>query len=390
MAADGVQGGADAQSGRAPEALARAVIRAIEPYAWEESSEALAARYGLAPAQVERFDTNTSPFPPVGLAETLERTLREPYVNEYFDTSYAAVTAGLAGYAGKGAGLDVGARHLIVGAGADEILDLVARTFLNNGDRVVIPVPTYSMYRIGAESMGATVITVPYGPAPGFGLPVDELLQAARGAKLLYVCAPNNPTGTLPAPDDLHALVSRAPCMVVVDEAYYEFCGQTVVGLVEQAPHVIVVRTLSKAFSLAGGRLGYAIAAPRAIDLLNRVRPPNSVSYITALLAEEALRRTGEMRERVRVLLAEKARLEDALRAAGVECLPSRTNFFLTAWPDAASAEAVHEALLAEGLVLRRFAANPRLARYLRITVRAAGQNTRLIAALTALGRRGA
>src|SRR5262249_55218864 len=158
--------------------------------------------------------TNTSPFPPVGLADVLDQTCREPYVNEYFDTSYAAVTRGLAAYASIGAGTALDARHLIVGAGADEILDIVARTFLDNGDRVVTLAPTYSMYRISAESMGATVVRVPYEDEPEFRLPVDNLLRAARDAKLLYVCAPNNPTGMLPAAEEMRRLIVQAPCMV--------------------------------------------------------------------------------------------------------------------------------------------------------------------------------
>jgi histidinol-phosphate aminotransferase len=273
----------------------------------------------------------------------------------------------------------------LVGAGADEVLDLVARTFLDNGDRVVTLAPTYSMYRIGAESMGATVTVVPYGPAPDFSLPLDALLRAAEGAKGLYVCAPNNPTGTLSSADEMCALVARAPCMVVVDEAYHEFCGQTVAGLVERAPHLVVVRTLSKAFALAGARVGYGIAAPETIGLLNRVRPPNSVSSMGGLLAEEALRRAGEMRERVRNLLDAKERLAGALGELGLECLPSRTNFFLVAWRDEPAAAAAHEALLRQGLVTRRFAGSPYLSRYLRVTVRSEPENARLVAALAAL-----
>ncbi len=367
-----------------PENFARTAVRAIEPYAWEESSEALAARFGLALRAVLRFDTNTSPFPPAGLDAVLERTRREPYVNEYFDTSYAVVTHALASYASEGAGVALDSRHLIVGAGADEVLDIIARTFLDNGDRVVTLAPTYSMYRIGGESMGATVVRVPYGPAPEFALPVDELVRAAQGAKLLYVCAPNNPTGMMPQAAEMADLIARAPCMVVVDEAYFEFCGQTVAGLVARAPHLIVVRTLSKAFSLAGGRLGYGIAAPETIALLNRVRPPNSVAYITALLAEEALRRTDDMRARVALLLAEVARLSTALRDLGLQPLDSRTNFLLIPWRDQTVAAHVHQALLAQGLVVRRFEGNPLMARYLRVSVRTASDNDLLVAALAA------
>ena len=329
--------------------LARAVVRGLEPYAWEDSSEALATRYGLTVEDVVRFDTNTSPFPPVGLAEVLDRTRRAPWINEYVDTSYGAVTRSLAAYTG------LSPQHLIVGAGADEVLDIIARTFLDNGDRVVTLFPTYAMYRIGAESMGATVARVPYGPAPTFALPVEAVLNAAKGAKIVYLCAPNNPTGVVPPLAELEALIAHAPCIVVVDEAYYEFCGQSVVAMVEHAAgRLIVVRTLSKAFSLAGGRLGYAVADPEIIELLNRVRPPNSVAYITTLLAEEALGRANEMRQRVATLLAERSRISEALGSLGLPPLPSSTNFLLIPLPDRQAAARAHEALRGQGLILRR------------------------------------
>ncbi len=363
-------------------ALARGAVRAIEPYAWEESSEALAERYGLPRSEIIRFDTNTSPFPPAGLDEALERVRREPYINEYFDTAYTALAGQLATYASAGADIPLTPGHLIIGAGADEVLDIVAKTFLDNGDHVVTLTPTYSMYRIGAEIMGATVRRVAYEAAPEFTLPLEELLAAAAGARLLYLCAPNNPTGALPSPETLTEVIRRVPCAVVVDEAYFEFCGHTVAGLIARYPHLIVVRTLSKAFSLAGARLGYGLADPETIGLLSRVRPPNSVAYTTVLLAEEGLRRAAEMRQRVSTLLDEKERLTAALRGLGLAPLPSQANFFLLPWPDERRAAEVHEALRRQGLVLRRFEGSPSLGNYLRVTVRSTEQNDRLIAAL--------
>ncbi|MDQ6908014.1 MAG: aminotransferase class I/II-fold pyridoxal phosphate-dependent enzyme, partial [Chloroflexota bacterium] len=133
------------------EGLVRTSVRDIDPYAWELSSEAVAARHGLAVRDIVRFDLNTSPFPPASWDAAMEAARAAGQPNEYFDTSYAELIELFGAYYG------VGTDHLIVGAGADEILDIATKTFLDNGDRVVVSTPTYSMYPIVSEQMGATV-----------------------------------------------------------------------------------------------------------------------------------------------------------------------------------------------------------------------------------------
>jgi histidinol-phosphate aminotransferase len=357
--------------------LARPAALAMEPYVWEAANHEIAARYGLQPRDVVRYDTNTSPLPPPTLGAVLARVAIEPAVHEYFDGSYAALSQALAAYTGYAAS------HLVIGAGADEILDVLAKTFIDPGDVVVIPSPTYALYRIVAQTMGANIRALPAQPDLAFDL--DALADAAHGAKAIFLCNPNNPTGSAVPTAAIERLVRRVACLVIVDEAYAEFSGESLLPLVRREPRLIVVRTLSKAFSLAGARIGYAICGEEAADLANRMRPPNSISYVSALLGEAALGDLAAMRATVTLLLAQRRALADALGAMGHEVLPSVANFVLARWPSPEAAARAHQACLSRGMVLRSYPDHPLLGSYLRITARTPEQTSRLIETLRSL-----
>lgn len=358
------------------ERLARQTVLALDPYEWEASSEQIAARHGLRPRDVVRFDLNTSPFPPASWDAAMEAARAERRPNEYFDTAYAELSALFGDYLG------VAPDQLVIGAGADEILDICAKTFLDNGDAVVISAPTYSMYAICARQLGAVVHACPLGPH--FAPDVDGLLRAAAAtrAKIIFHCDPNSPTGNATDPADLERLVAEAPCPVVVDEAYAEFSGRSAIPLLARYPNLIVVRTMSKAFGMAGMRLGCGVARREVAALLNRVRPPNSVSVVTARVAAAALRDIPAMQAQVAALVAAREPFAAGLRAAGAHTYPSVTNFLLTCWPDPAAAGAVYDRLEARGIVVRNFARHPAIPGHLRITVRTPEENARLLAAL--------
>jgi histidinol-phosphate aminotransferase len=174
--------------------------------------------------------------------------------------------------------------------------------------------------------------------------------------------------------------------MVAIDEAYAEYAGRSAVPLVARHPRLIVVRTMSKAFGMAGMRLAWGVAQPAVIELLNRVRPPNSVSRVTARLGAAALRDLDAMRAGVAAVLAQREGLADGLREAGAHVYPSDTNFLLTRWASPAEAQAVYDWLEARGMVVRNYADHPLLPGHLRLTVRTAEQNARLLAALDERG----
>ncbi len=354
--------------------LARRTVLELEPYTWELSSEVVAARHGLRVEDVLRFDLNTSPFAPAVWDATMERARIERLPNEYFDTCYAELTPLFGAYCG------VPEDHVLVGAGADEVLDIVAKAFLDNGDPAVVSAPTYAMYGIVSAQMGGTLRRVPL--LEGFTPDVDGLLQAAEGAKILWLCDPNSPAGNAMDPVALERLAGEAPCLVVVDEAYAEYAGRSAVPLVAAHSNLVVVKTMSKAFGMAGMRLGWAVARPAAIELLNRVRPPNSVCRVTARLGAAALGDLDAMRANVAAVLAQRAPLAAGLRAVGATVHPSDTNHLLASWGSPAEAHAVADWLEARGMVVRNYADHPLLPGHLRLTVRTAEQNARLLAAL--------
>ena len=355
---------------------------ASEVYTWEPSNAAIADRYALRPEEVLRFDTNTSPAPPEFLDELLTGPF-EPPLNEYPDSEYAALVQAAGRYAGAEPG------EVIVGAGADEVLDLVAKAFLPPGGAAVVPVPTYAMFAVLTSQRPARVLTMPrLNGSRGFGLDLERLLPLLPEAQVVWLCSPNNPTGTAEDPAAIEAVLeasvsTAAPALVVVDEAYHEFVGRTVVPLRARYPNLVVVRTVSKAFGLAGLRVGYGIAARETIARLERVRPPGSISTVSAAVAAEALRRPDFARRNVAELAAERERLALQLAAAGWQPYPSTANFLLVRIGEPADAETAAGLLLRAGIVPRTFEAPHPLAGHLRLTVRSRGENDRLLEAIT-------
>ena len=357
-------------------------------YSWEATDEAVAERYGIPIGDVARFDLNTSPIPPAFAAALLAAAQFDRPISEYPPSDYRRLVAAAAARYG------VGTDELLVGAGADEILDLVAKAFLPPGGVAVIPTPSYAMYRVDSEQRGALVRAVPrLGPEADHVMDVDAVRVAARGADIVWLCSPNNPTG-MPEPEGAIAALLEGiaadsadgarPPVVVLDEAYAEFVGVSLVGLRRTYPNLIVVRTASKAYALAGLRVGFAIAQPALIQRMAPYRPPGSVSIPSVAIVTAALLDDGALGDNLERVERERGRLSAELRAAGWRVGPSVTNFLLVDFGTALGAEGAAESLLARGLVPRTFGPGHPLAHCLRITVRSPEENDRLIAAARA------
>jgi imidazoleglycerol-phosphate dehydratase/histidinol-phosphatase len=281
-------------------------------YGWAPSTEEIARRVGLDPIQVVRFDGNVPATPPpTARPGAIARALAD--VNTYAHGGHRALVAGIAAYAG------VEPENVVLGAGADDLILLCARAFAGPGDTVAIAEePTYPLYRVAAGRAGAEVGDV--DPA------------------VTFCCRPGNPYGGLgPIPD-------ARP--LVVDEAYYEYAGDTALPLIDDG--VVVIRTFSKAFGLAGARVGYALADAETAAELNRRQAPMPVSTISAELAVAGLASPPDVSDQVE----ERERLDSALRALGLDPPPSYANFVFVPLPEP---DAVAEALLRSGLVVRRF-----------------------------------
>ena len=361
-----------------------ALVASSNVYTWEPPNRVIAARYGLDEADILRFDTNTSPAVLSYLPEALEGPW-DPPLHEYPDSTYAELAEAAAAY--------VGARpeEILVGCGADEVLDIIAKTHLAPGRKSVVPVPTYSMYAVLSGQRDAELVSVPrLGPDVGYRLDVTAMSAALPGAGAVWLCVPNNPTGTPESRDDLVALLEAGAAMpgggpaMVVDEAYVEFHPDSLVGLREQYPALIVVRTLSKAFALTGLRVGYAVAARPTIERLERMRPPGSLNTLSAKAAAHALRRPEIAAANARALGDEREWLSARLTRAGLPPIPSVTNFLLCRIGTPAEADELNEALLRGGIVVRTFGPDAPLAGHLRFTVRDREQNERFLGVIEA------
>ena len=360
-------------------------------YSWEATDEEVAARYGVPIDRIVRFDLNTSPAPPELAGRVLAGGTFETPLSEYPPADYRRLVEA----ASRVYGVDPD--ELLVGAGADEILDLLGKVFLPPGGSAVIPTPTYAMYRVVTEQRGARAILVPrLGPDAAWRFDPEGVRAAATTADLVWICSPNNPTA-LPEPDgaiaDLLAGIAqdagaagRAPAIVALDEAYAEFVDRSLVGLRNEHPNLVIVRTASKAYGLAGLRVGFAIARSETIARIAPFRPPGSVSTVSVTVVTAALNDPSGMRANVARVDSERDRLADALREAGWDVGPSVTNFLLVDLGTAERAAAVATGLLERGLVPRTFPEGHPLARALRLTIRDRAANDRLIAAAREIG----
>lgn len=358
--------------------------KALPTYVWEPTTDFLAGKYGLARESIVRFDVNTSPLPP-DLRDVLTGPF-DPALCEYPPSDYAALVAAAADAYG------VATDELLPTAGADEALDLTARAFLRERSVAVVATPTYAMYRIVSEQRGASVVAVPrLGPDDAFSLDITALAAAARGMDVVWLCEPNNPTGAYEPPERVGELLTalaadaaadgRVAPAVVVDEAYSEFVGQSALPLRAQYPRLVVIRTLSKAHALAGARVGFAVARPETLAPILAFRAPASVSTVSAALATASLIRPELAAANVARISQQRARLIDALAQISWRPFPSEANFILFRFSSPAAADSAAEALLRRGLVPRSFGPDHPLADCLRLTVRSAQENDRLIEA---------
>jgi histidinol-phosphate aminotransferase len=340
-------------------------------YQWQPTTEEIARRAGIDASAVIRADHNTSPFTPPWVADVAAGAATR--VNEYPAADYRALREAIAAHTG------VGAAAMVPGAGADELIDLCAAAFLSPGETAVGDDPTYPMYRIATVRRGGVYRAVPR-TAVTLQFPRERMVEEAAEADITWLCGPHNPTGDGLRRDDVSAVAAAARGIVVLDGAYAEFADDRWGEMLAATPNLVVVGTLSKAFSLAGARVGYALAAPDLAARIAAFRPPGSISTVSASLALRSLTETGWMEEHV----AATVRLRDALAAGlqdlGMEPRPSVTNFVLA--PVGPHARDLAARLMQRGIVVRAFAPDHALAEFLRITVRLPEQQERLLAAL--------
>ncbi len=311
------------------------------------------------PCTVDVSDnTNLWGAPPAALAAL--RDAPDDVVTRYPALYGVSLKGRLAAYAGARES------EIVTGCGSDDVLDSAMRAFGEPGDVVAHPVPSFSMIPVFARMSGLEPVGVPLLPASrDYDVDADAML--ATGAKIIYLCTPNNPTGTVTSPASVRRVVERATGLVIIDEAYAEFAGHTFMSEAVRWGRVLVTRTLSKAFGLAGLRVGYGVGSEAIVREVEKARGPYKLNAPAERAAAAAL---GEglpwVKEHAAKACEIRARLTTRLRSMSLRVLPSEGNFVLVETGRAPTLAAV---LRAQGIQVRLFSGLPGIGDALRIGV---------------------
>ncbi|MFO0909130.1 MAG: histidinol-phosphate transaminase [Isosphaeraceae bacterium] len=321
-----------------------------------------------------KLNTNENPYPPSPRAIEAIRAAADERLRRYPDPLGTSFREAVARYHGRG----VTPEHVLAGNGSDDLLTILTRAFVGPGQALVSPTPSYILYRTLAEIQDARIVEVPF--RPDWSIEPGSLRVA--GARLVFLANPNSPSGTTLAPADVAEIARDLDCPLVVDEAYANFAETDCVALVNELPNVIVTRSFSKGFSLAGMRLGYLIAQPEIIEGLVKVKDSYNCDTLSLAGGAAALDDTAYLHETRARILSTRARLTTAVREMGFKVPTSHANFvWCTGHPRSTE---IYQALKEQGILVRlmRYADH---APGIRITVGTDAEIDRLLTELARL-----
>ena len=316
-----------------------------------------------------KLNTNENPYPPAPGAVTAVRKTGEDRLRLYPDP----LSVRLREVIGEVYGFPV--ERIIVGNGSDELLAMALRCFAGEGDRVSFPAPSYSLFGVLSRIQGAKAKE--YELDAEFGLP-DEFFSARASIKLL--ASPNSPTGTVYSIESIQRLLEETEGVVLVDEAYVDFAEESCLPLLLDFPNLIVTRTCSKSYSLAGLRIGYAFASEEIISGMMKVKDSYNLNAVSAAAGAAALADRDYAREITSRIVIERERLAESLAGMGFKVFPSGANFLLCRPPGGRAGE-IYQALFERKILVRWFD-TPRLREYLRISVGTTGEMDLLTGAI--------
>jgi histidinol-phosphate aminotransferase len=354
-------------------------VRAIAPYQSGKPIAEVAREFGLDEAAIVKLASNENPY---GMPESAKQAMIAAIddLGRYPDANGFDLKAVLSKR------YDVPADWITLGNGSNDILEIAAHAFVQHGESVVYSQYSFAVYALATQGLGARHIVV---PAHAYGHDLDAMAAAiADDTRLVFIANPNNPTGTFLSAAQLEAFLKKVPqhVVVVLDEAYNEFLSADdqyeSTAWVRQYPNLVVSRTLSKAYGLAGLRIGFAIAQPVLTDLMNRIRQPFNVNSLAQAAAIAALNDKAFLEQSARNNAAGYQQFTEAFTQLGLEYVPSHGNFVLVkVGEDEGAGARVNLALLKQGVIVRPVG-NYNLPQWLRVTIGLAEENTAFIAAL--------
>jgi histidinol-phosphate aminotransferase len=359
------------------EKLIRIDMSRFGAYSPCKSPDVIARKLGIPETEIIKLDANENPY---GCSPRVGRALANyPYFNIYPDAAQTELRKQLAEYLG------LGTEYIVAGNGSDELIDLLLRMLINPGEEVITTVPTFDMYRFCTQVCCGKVVEVVRGK--DFGVDVEALKTAiTRKTRLIFITNPNNPSGTLTPRQDILALLETG-LPLVIDEAYYEFAGETVVDLVPQYANLMVLRTFSKWAGLAGLRVGYGIFPVKVAEVLMKIKPPYSVNLAAAVAVQESLKDARYLLGTVQKMKEERRRLLQKLQKLNfLRPIPSQANFILCEVVQG-NAKLLQDELEKQGILIRYYN-TPLLQNYIRISVGKPEQTDRIIRALQELGEK--
>lgn len=315
--------------------LSRPVLEQLEGYPEREALD----------PRIVKLDANENPYGP---SPTIRDAIMEELQNlHHYPSKPTELTRAIARYA------SVKPENVILGNGSDEVLEMLLKAFVEPGEEVIVSTPSFQVFPKAARLASARVKSVRM--LEGWRWDVEGILKALTPlTKIIYVCSPNNPTGSILSEDEALRLM-EAPCLLVLDEAYWEFSGKSFVGLVRDSENLVVVRTFSKAFGLAGLRIGYAIGDPGIIDCLGKVKVPFNVNRLAIAAASAALKDIGYLERVTGLIKEERGRLyEELRRLPKIKPYPSQGNFILMEVSETGlESRALTKKLLDQGILVR-------------------------------------
>lgn len=324
--------------------LVRSHLLNVQTYDPVDPPELLAKRAGIPESQIVKLNGNENPY---GGSPKAQEAVANTPLHIYPDPLQRKIRASLSGYTG----LDP--EYIIAGAGADELIDLLFRLFISPGDKILDCDPTFAMYSFCARVAGGSVQMVPRDEL--FDVDVDAIKNALDDTtKIIFITSPNNPTGNLASEESIKALLDTGR-IVVVDEAYYEFCNQTVAGLVPDNDNLVILRTMSKWAGLAGLRVGYGIMSPKIVSHIIDIKSPYNVNSAAEAALVASIADAPALLENVAKIVDERERMVTILKdMPGITVWPSSGNFVLLQFAPG-KAKGIFDGLAAKGVFVRDF-----------------------------------
>ncbi len=350
-------------------------IQAQESYSPEQTNDAIAKKYGLKASAIVKLNYNENLFLPRDRQiALLKQVAEECDLRIYPQDQEVRLKEGIGEY------LNVLPESLAIGNSSDEVMERIIRIFLDKGDKAVTFVPTFSVFKCCVDFKDANF----QGVSLRNDFSVDIAAMEATftpDARLLYLCSPNNPTASQLKQREIEALTEEFPGIVMVDEAYAEYADYSVVPLIDKYPNLVVLRTFSKAFGLAGLRLGYAVANPKLAASIDKAPAPYVVNVVSLMMGRKLLDNVGYVKESVEALKSERRNLITSLgKLIGVDVFDSKTNFvtFNVDRP----ADDVYIKCLKEGLIIKKLGKLVNYPNCLRTTIGKPDMNKKLLTVL--------